>query len=76
MLATLGTAADIDESTHEWAFEMKWDGIRALATIDQSTVRFATRNGIDVTATYPDLQDLADDFTVHAVLDGELVELN
>jgi len=76
MLATLGTAADIDESTHEWAFEMKWDGIRALATIDQSTVRFATRNGIDVTATYPDLQDLADDVTGNAVLDGEIVALN
>jgi bifunctional non-homologous end joining protein LigD len=76
MLATLGTAVDIDESTDHWAFEMKWDGIRALATIAQGAVRFATRNGIDVTATYPDLQDLAGDVTGSAVLDGEIVALN
>jgi bifunctional non-homologous end joining protein LigD len=76
MLATLGTVGDIDESSDDWAFEMKWDGIRSLATVARGSARFATRNGIDVTATYPDLQELAGDVEGDAVLDGEIVALN
>jgi bifunctional non-homologous end joining protein LigD len=76
MLATLGSAADIDEQSDDWAFEMKWDGIRAIATVTRGSARFATRNGIDVTATYPDLQQLAGDIAGDAVLDGEIVALN
>lgn len=76
MLATLGKVGDIDESTDDWAFEMKWDGIRALASVSHGEVRFETRNGIDVTATYPDLQGLASDVTGDAILDGEIVALN
>ncbi len=55
---------------------MKWDGIRAIATVTRGSARFATRNGIDVTATYPDLQQLAGDIAGDAVLDGEIVALN
>jgi len=76
MLATLGSVSDIDEDADDWAFEMKWDGIRAIATVSNGKVRFATRNGIDVTATYPDLDALADQVTGDAVLDGEIVALN
>ena len=78
MLATLGSVADIDESDDDWAFEMKWDGIRAIATIADGAVRFATRNGIDVTVTYPDLAGLVAKTrgTGPTVLDGEIVALN
>jgi bifunctional non-homologous end joining protein LigD len=76
MLATLGTALDIDESTDDWAFEMKWDGIRAIATVEAGTVTFRTRNGIDVTRTYPDLAVLADRVSGDVTLDGEIVALN
>jgi bifunctional non-homologous end joining protein LigD len=75
MLATLGTVSDIDESD-DWAIEMKWDGIRAIATIADGRVEFRTRNGIDVTATYPDLTELLGRVTRDAVLDGEIVALN
>ncbi len=54
MLATLG---DIDAFTggDDWAYEMKWDGYRAIATITGSAtvVSFRSRNGLDMTATYP-----------------------
>lgn len=60
----------------EWAFEMKWDGIRAIATVVAGEVRIATRNGIDVTLTYPDLAGLAQQVDGDAVLDGEIVALN
>jgi bifunctional non-homologous end joining protein LigD len=80
MLATLGTVADIDDSDDSWSFEMKWDGIRAIATVSDGRVRLATRNGNDVTATYPELQALAPliagaGHTGDVVLDGEIVAL-
>jgi bifunctional non-homologous end joining protein LigD len=76
MLATLGTVSNVDESDTDWAFEMKWDGIRAIATVSHGTARFVTRNGIDVTVTYPDLSVLAGQVHGDAVLDGEIVALN
>jgi bifunctional non-homologous end joining protein LigD len=76
MLATLGAVGDIDELDEPWAFEMKWDGIRALATVSGDSVRLHTRNGIDVSVTYPDLAGLAGQAPDGSVLDGEIVALN
>jgi len=78
MLATAGDAAIIAEDTEEWAFEMKWDGVRAIAHVEHGEVRVFSRNGIDVTATYPELADLADALDVdgETVLDGEIVALD
>ena len=81
MLATLGTTADVigDAADDDWAFEMKWDGIRAIAYVEASgEVRLFSRNGNDVSRTYPDLLDplrqaVAAD---SAVLDGEIVAVN
>ncbi|MFP3465738.1 ATP-dependent DNA ligase [Leifsonia sp. SIMBA_070] len=76
MLATLGSAADIADED-EWAFEMKWDGIRAIAEIRGGRLRLTTRNGNDVTVTYPDLEGLVGLAGEHdLVLDGEIVTLN
>ncbi|MEY9953199.1 bifunctional non-homologous end joining protein LigD [Leifsonia sp. EB34] len=75
MLATLGSRADIHDES-EWAFEMKWDGIRAIAVVRDGALRLNTRNGIDVTATYPDLAGLTGLAGDHElVLDGEIVTL-
>jgi bifunctional non-homologous end joining protein LigD len=77
MLATLGDVADVAERDGDtWAYEMKWDGIRAIATVRDGEARFTTRNGIDVTATYPDLAELVDRTDGDAILDGEIVALN
>jgi bifunctional non-homologous end joining protein LigD len=67
---------DTDDTYDRWAYEMKWDGIRAIATILSGEVRLTTRNGIDVTATYPDLAGLGDQVTADCVLDGEIVAFN
>jgi bifunctional non-homologous end joining protein LigD len=76
MLATLGSVADIVDED-EWAFEMKWDGIRALAEVRSGALRLTTRNGNDVTATYPDLAGLVELAADHdLVLDGEVVTLD
>ncbi|UFS59949.1 ATP-dependent DNA ligase [Subtercola endophyticus] len=77
MLATLGSERDLLRAD-EWAYEMKWDGIRAVAYIDGSGVRLLTRNGNDVSAQYPDLAEpLTRASAGHElVLDGEIVALD
>lgn len=76
MLATLGSTADVHDE-EDWAFEMKWDGIRAVAEVTGGALRLSTRNGNDVTSTYPDLAGLIDLVGDHdAVLDGEIVTLD
>jgi bifunctional non-homologous end joining protein LigD len=60
----------------DWAFEMKWDGIRALATVRDGSVTLRSRNDNDLTAQYPELQELGDRAGVDGVFDGEIVALD
>lgn len=70
MLATSGKLPN----TGEWAYEIKWDGVRALAYIDSSSLHLESRNLLDITARYPELVDLpASVSTTEAILDGEVV---
>ncbi|MEE2523578.1 ATP-dependent DNA ligase [Pseudarthrobacter sp. J75] len=57
MMATSGTVADLDGSG--WQFELKWDGVRAIIIGGEGRVRIFSRNGIDVSATYPEFTDPA-----------------
>ncbi|MEI2775526.1 MAG: ATP-dependent DNA ligase [Tetrasphaera sp.] len=75
MLATLGTVADL--AGRDWAYESKWDGYRAIAEVAGGRAIFRSRNGIDVSGTYPELQEIATVIGQHAaVLDGEIVALD
>ena len=75
MMASLGDAADIDDE-REWAFEMKWDGLRALARVGSTGVQLLSRNGNDLTEAYPELAGLQHTLRGgSAVLDGEIVAL-
>lgn len=75
MLASVGSATEPNPE-HVWNFEMKWDGIRAIAGVTQGAVRLMSRNGNDLTRRYPELQELAALAPDGAVLDGEIVALN
>jgi bifunctional non-homologous end joining protein LigD len=60
----------------EWAFEVKWDGMRALVAVDPD-VRVRSRHGHDHTAAFPKLgalRSLAG--RARVVVDGELVCLD
>ncbi|HZO37213.1 MAG TPA: DNA ligase D [Solirubrobacteraceae bacterium] len=71
MLAQL-SEMPADES--QWAFEVKWDGVRALARSEPGRLRLLTRNGNDVTAAYPELRVLNRALSSHsAIVDGEIV---
>lgn len=57
-----------------WAYEVKWDGVRALLTADRGEVRIEHRGGADATGRYPELATPPPGLRRHrAVLDGEIV---
>ncbi|WP_445155575.1 ATP-dependent DNA ligase [Arthrobacter sp. Hor0625] len=71
MLASAGTRADLADK--DWQFELKWDGVRALVLGDEKRIRLISRNGNDMSASYPELTDRAcwppHDFAA----DGEII---
>jgi bifunctional non-homologous end joining protein LigD len=59
-----------------WGYEFKWDGLRAVACVDEDGLRLLARNRTDVTQTFPELDALRAVLTGRrAVLDGEIVVL-
>jgi bifunctional non-homologous end joining protein LigD len=74
MLATIGEGAF---SGPEWLFEIKWDGVRALAWVEDGRLTLRARHGADITKRYPELAGLPEALTVpRAILDGEIVALD
>jgi bifunctional non-homologous end joining protein LigD len=58
----------------EWSVEMKWDGVRALAFMENGRLRLMSRTGKDITATYPELAGLPNAVgRKQVLLDGEIV---
>jgi bifunctional non-homologous end joining protein LigD len=61
----------------DWLFEIKWDGYRAIAFIENGEVRLVSRNQNELTARYPELKDMPDFIKAKtAILDGEVVALD
>lgn len=57
-----------------WAFEFKWDGVRALGSWDGRRMRLASRNLRDITQRYPDLvPDAGQMANGPVIVDGEIV---
>ena len=74
----LATAVDAPFDDNEWLFEIKWDGFRALATIEaDGSVTLTSRNGKDLLGKFPELADLGHAFrSLPIVVDGEIVALD
>jgi bifunctional non-homologous end joining protein LigD len=71
MLAKLAPLPADDE---DWATEVKWDGVRAIAYCRPGRLRLQTRNLNEVTGQYPEVRRLSRQLGARdAVLDGELV---
>jgi bifunctional non-homologous end joining protein LigD len=72
-------ATPVDEAFDgaEWLFEIKWDGYRAVAFIDQGKFRLVSRNQNELTERFPELKDLPKSVKAKsAILDGEVVALD
>jgi bifunctional non-homologous end joining protein LigD len=74
MLAVL---SELPADSDNWSFEYKWDGVRALSFWDGQNLRIHSRNQLDITHRYPELQDLAKVLPKSGtILDGEILALD
>jgi bifunctional non-homologous end joining protein LigD len=61
----------------DWLFEIKWDGYRAIAFLEDEKARLVSRNQNDLTPRYPELKDMGQFIKAkQAILDGEVVALD
>ncbi len=61
----------------QFAYEIKWDGIRALIHLEEDSVKIISRSGRDITSAFPELCDARLCFDVHSgIFDGEIVVLD
>src|SRR4051812_29376928 len=73
MLATLSTHPS---DSKDYAFEYKWDGVRAICTWNGTDLRLFSRNELEITSRYPELQPLRSVLGKKPmVLDGEIVAI-
>ncbi|HEX2071757.1 MAG TPA: non-homologous end-joining DNA ligase [Thermoleophilaceae bacterium] len=71
MKARLG---ELPRDEDAFAYEVKWDGIRAVARIDRGHLDLTGRNGTDYRPRYPELRPLGGALgSTRAILDGEIV---
>ena len=72
----LARAGSLPADDQRWAYEIKWDGVRAIAYSTPGELRLESRNLKDITVAYPELARLNRALSSHsAVLDGEIVAL-
>jgi bifunctional non-homologous end joining protein LigD len=73
----LATAADVLPEGTGWTYEIKWDGYRALAAKNGSSIRLISRNQKNLTSDYPTVVSALQSITEKTVLlDGEIVALD
>src|ERR1022692_3057564 len=61
----------------DWLCEVKWDGVRAIAFLDNEEVRLQSRSGLRCERQYPELAVMPHHIAAsRAVLDGEIAVLD
>jgi bifunctional non-homologous end joining protein LigD len=73
MLATL-----VNEPVKEegWVYEMKWDGYRAVAYMQNGKVDICSRNNKSFNQKFYPLHEALQQWNINAVIDGEIVVVN
>jgi bifunctional non-homologous end joining protein LigD len=70
MLATLINAPF---DSPDWSYEVKWDGYRALAYINDGSVALSSRNNKSFAEKYYPITAAMNEWSIDAVLDGEII---
>jgi bifunctional non-homologous end joining protein LigD len=71
------TLAERPPRGEEWLFEVKWDGVRAIAFVEREEVRIQSRSGLRCERQYPELAVIHHHIAAdRAVLDGEIAVLD
>ena len=67
-------SSELPPNQKQWSFEVKWDGVRAIAYVQPGRLRLESRNLNEITSAYPEVRGLVAALGMHeAVLDGEVV---
>jgi DNA ligase D-like protein (predicted ligase)/DNA ligase D-like protein (predicted polymerase)/DNA ligase D-like protein (predicted 3'-phosphoesterase) len=70
----LARPASKPPDSHDYIYEVKWDGLRALISLDEGDVRIHGRNRMDLTKQFPELLIPERAFrATSALFDGEIV---
>jgi bifunctional non-homologous end joining protein LigD len=70
----LAGAGELPRDQSRWSFEVKWDGVRAIAYIKPGRLRVESRNLNEISDAYPEVRGILRDLGMRdAVLDGEIV---
>jgi bifunctional non-homologous end joining protein LigD len=74
ILPMLAGTGDLPPQEEKWSFEVKWDGVRAIAYIKPGRLRLESRNLNEITDAYPEVRGILRDLGMReAVFDGEIV---
>jgi DNA ligase D-like protein (predicted ligase) len=57
----------------DYIYEVKWDGIRAVVSLDEGQIRIHGRNGLDLNAQFPELANEQAFRANGGLFDGEIV---
>jgi bifunctional non-homologous end joining protein LigD len=69
--------ADRPPRGEEWLFEVKWDGVRAIAFVEREEVRLQSRSGLRCERQYPEIAVIHHHIAAdNAILDGEIAVLD
>jgi DNA ligase D-like protein (predicted ligase)/DNA ligase D-like protein (predicted polymerase)/DNA ligase D-like protein (predicted 3'-phosphoesterase) len=70
----LARPADKPPASGDYLYEVKWDGIRAMISLDEGEIRIRGRNQMDLTKQFPELLIPEQAFrATSALFDGEIV---
>ncbi|HEX4073835.1 MAG TPA: DNA ligase D [Candidatus Acidoferrales bacterium] len=77
VIPALATLAERPFSDPDWLFEIKWDGVRALARVKDHQLKLWSRSQREITREYPEMAVLPNYVNGHDVwLDGEIAALD
>jgi bifunctional non-homologous end joining protein LigD len=70
----LAVAGSLPADEARWSFEVKWDGVRALAFVKPGRLKLAARSGNEISGSYPEIRGLLEQTGMQElILDGEIV---
>ncbi len=73
----LAQSSDKPPDSEQYLYEVKWDGVRAMISLDEGVVTIRSRNQLDITAKFPELLIPDKAFrAASALFDAEIVCLD
>ncbi len=74
LVPMLARPGDLPRDERGWSFEVKWDGVRAIAYVKPGRLRLESRNLREITESYPEVRGILLELGMReVVLDGEIV---